>query len=94
MRQLCGGRRDQAHHQGKRNHKVRRITPHALAQPFLTMSREDDSKWPQKNKDGRQELEIRVGNDHISFEVGNARLSVNGDTDSVDRPPRLARWSM
>jgi protein mago nashi len=31
--------------------------------------KEDDAKWPQKNKDGRQELEIRVGNDHISFEV-------------------------
>ncbi len=34
-----------------------------------TRDREDDSKWPQKNKDGRQELEIRLGNDHISFEV-------------------------
>lgn len=32
--------------------------------------KEDDSKWPQKNKDGRQELEIRMGSDHISFEVG------------------------
>lgn len=31
--------------------------------------REDDAKWPQKNKDGRQELEIRLGNEHISFEV-------------------------
>ncbi|KAI0110277.1 Mago nashi protein [Daldinia grandis] len=31
--------------------------------------KEDDAKWPQKNKDGRQELEIRVGNDHISFEA-------------------------
>jgi Mago nashi protein len=31
--------------------------------------KEDDSKWPQKNKDGRQELEIRMGNEHISFEV-------------------------
>jgi protein mago nashi len=31
--------------------------------------KEDDSKWPQKNKDGRQELEIRLGNDHISFET-------------------------
>jgi len=31
--------------------------------------KEDDSKWPQKNKDGRQELEIRLGNDHIQFEV-------------------------
>ncbi|KAF9890284.1 hypothetical protein FE257_006198 [Aspergillus nanangensis] len=30
--------------------------------------KEDDSKWPQKNKDGRQELEIRIGNEHISFE--------------------------
>lgn len=36
---------------------------------MLTPHREDDSKWPQKNKDGRQELEIRLGNDHISFEV-------------------------
>ena len=33
--------------------------------------REDDSKWPEKNKDGRQELEIRLGNEHISFEVIN-----------------------
>ncbi|EFY84880.1 Mago nashi domain protein [Metarhizium acridum CQMa 102] len=36
--------------------------------------KEDDSKWPQKNKDGRQELEIRLGNDHISFEVILKRL--------------------
>lgn len=31
--------------------------------------KEDDAKWPQKNKDGRQELEIRLGSEHISFEV-------------------------
>ena len=31
--------------------------------------KEDDSRWPQKNKDGRQELEIRFGNEHIQFEV-------------------------
>lgn len=36
---------------------------------MLMRRREDDSKWPQKNKDGRQELEIRLGNEHISFEV-------------------------
>jgi hypothetical protein len=36
---------------------------------YLTTHREDDTKWPQKNKDGRQELEIRLGNEHISFEV-------------------------
>jgi protein mago nashi len=33
--------------------------------------KEDDTNWPQKNKDGRQELEIRLGNEHISFEVGS-----------------------
>jgi hypothetical protein len=36
--------------------------------------REDDTKWPQKNKDGRQELEIRLGSEHISFEVCSADL--------------------
>lgn len=41
--------------------------------PCWQFLREDDSKWPQKNKDGRQELEIRLGNDHISFEVGTTR---------------------
>jgi protein mago nashi len=35
----------------------------------LISRREDDSKWPEKNRDGRQELEIRLGNEHISFEV-------------------------
>lgn len=35
----------------------------------LIQTREDDTKWPQKNKDGRQELEIRLGSEHISFEV-------------------------
>jgi len=32
-------------------------------------SREDDANWPKKNIVGKQELEIRVGNDHIAFEV-------------------------
>lgn len=41
-----------------------------MQRQMLTLDlREDDSKWPQKNKDGRQELEIRLGNEHISFEV-------------------------
>lgn len=39
--------------------------------------KEDDAKWPEKNKDGRQELEIRLGNEHISFEVQNIRLLSN-----------------
>ncbi len=30
---------------------------------------EDDKKWPPKNRDGKQELELRLGSFHISFEV-------------------------
>ncbi|WFD36610.1 Protein mago nashi [Malassezia cuniculi] len=30
---------------------------------------EDDEKWPRKNSDGRQELEVRLGREHISFET-------------------------
>ncbi len=36
---------------------------------YSQVSREDDGKWPKKNKDGRQELEIKMGSEHISFEV-------------------------
>ncbi|KAJ1977464.1 hypothetical protein H4R33_006218 [Dimargaris cristalligena] len=28
---------------------------------------EDDEQWPQRNSDGKQELEIRLGDKHISF---------------------------
>lgn len=45
--------------------------------------KEDDSKWPQKNKDGRQELEIRLGNEHISFETAKIGSLVDV-TDSAD----------
>jgi protein mago nashi len=38
--------------------------------------KEDDTKWPQKNKDGKQELEIRLGSEHINFEVGHAQYTV------------------
>ncbi len=33
--------------------------------------REDDSQWPTKNVVGSQEIEVRLGNEHISFEVKN-----------------------
>ncbi|KAI8962977.1 Mago nashi protein [Daldinia sp. FL1419] len=45
--------------------------------------KEDDAKWPQKNKDGRQELEIRVGNDHISFETAKIGSLIDV-TESAD----------
>lgn len=35
----------------------------------LVYYREDDTNWPKKNIVGKQELEIRVGSDHIAFEV-------------------------
>ena len=31
--------------------------------------RENDGLWPKKNAVGRQELEIRIGNEHALFEV-------------------------
>jgi Mago nashi protein len=34
---------------------------------------EDDSNWPQPDRDGRQELEIKIGKEHISF---NVRFSI------------------
>ncbi|KAG0175027.1 Protein mago nashi 2 [Apophysomyces sp. BC1034] len=31
--------------------------------------KEDDTQWPPKNVVGSQELEVRMGNEHISFET-------------------------
>ncbi|KAI9786049.1 MAG: Protein mago nashi [Peltula sp. TS41687] len=31
--------------------------------------KEDDTRWPRRNKDGGQELEIHMGTEQISFEV-------------------------
>ncbi|KAH8785958.1 Mago nashi domain protein [Diaporthe sp. PMI_573] len=45
--------------------------------------KEDDGKWPQKNKDGRQELEIKMGGDHISFETAKIG-SLHDVTESAD----------
>lgn len=64
--------------------------------------KEDDAKWPEKNKDGRQELEIRLGNEHISFEVWIDIIcdprcwywDIESLTDRVtaSRQQRSARW--
>lgn len=45
--------------------------------------KEDDAKWPQKNKDGRQELEIRIGGEHISFETAKIGSLIDV-TESAD----------
>jgi protein mago nashi len=44
----------------------------ALGERRLT-DREDDSAWPKKNVVGRQELEVRLDKEHISFEVGTSK---------------------
>lgn len=33
------------------------------------ITKEDDTNWPKKNIVGKQELEIRIGNDHIALET-------------------------
>lgn len=38
------------------------------------ITKEDDAKWPPRNRDGKQELEIRIGKYHISFEVSRGLL--------------------
>lgn len=45
--------------------------------------REDDGNWPKKNIVGKQELEIRIDNEHISFET--AKIGSLADVaDSAD----------
>ena len=45
------------------------------------------AKWPKKNKDGRQELEIRLGNEHISFET--AKIGSLVDVQESEDPEGL-----
>ena len=47
---------------------VSKLCSYILTFDFLFL-REDDSNWPSKDIVGKQELEIRIGNDHIAFEV-------------------------
>ncbi|CED84809.1 mago nashi [Phaffia rhodozyma] len=49
--------------------------------------KEDDAKWPKKGQQGKQELEIRIGNDHISFET--AKLGSLADVQDSEDPEGL-----
>lgn len=58
--------------------------------------REDDSKWPPKNKDGMQELAIKIGKDSISFQVSEECVTTNQlyFADIFRRPQRSGRsWT-
>ncbi|TKY87641.1 hypothetical protein EX895_003222 [Sporisorium graminicola] len=48
---------------------------------------EDDAKWPKKNATGRQELEVRLGKEHISFET--AKIGSLVDVQDSDDPEGL-----
>lgn len=37
------------------------------------ITKEDDSNWPAPDKDGRQELEIKLDKEHISFTVSHEK---------------------
>ncbi|KAG8339501.1 putative Mago nashi protein [Trypanosoma vivax] len=47
----------------------------------------DDERWPQPDRNGRQELEIRLGDTHISF-VTNKITSLS-EVESADKPQGL-----
>lgn len=49
--------------------------------------KEDDTKWPEPDRVGRQELEIVMGNDHISFTTSKIGSLV--DVNSSDDPEGL-----
>lgn len=49
--------------------------------------KEDDAKWPRKNVVGRQELEVRLGSEHISFET--AKIGALVDVQDSDDPEGL-----
>jgi len=49
--------------------------------------KEDDQRWPKRNVVGRQELEIRLGNEHISFET--AKIGSLVDVQESDDPEGL-----
>ncbi|KAI0933326.1 hypothetical protein AcV7_004829 [Taiwanofungus camphoratus] len=56
------------------------------------ITKEDDTNWPKKNIVGKQELEIRVGNDHIAFEVCHANRT-SSMSNNVSRLRKSAPWS-
>lgn len=52
--------------------KEARVSPAVIEELKYLLVKEricdaDDEKWPEPDRNGRQELEVRVGNTHISF---------------------------
>ena len=51
------------------------------------VTKEDDHRWPAPDRDGRQELEIKMGSEHISFTCSKIGSLVN--VSSSDDPEGL-----
>merc|ERR1711879_1006464 len=49
--------------------------------------KEDDNNWPQPNEVGRQEIEIVMGNEHISFVT--TKIGSTAEVDKSDDPEGL-----
>lgn len=84
--------RVQTDHRGQRYCQVRVSNVPRPAHVDLACS-EDDTNWPKKNVVGRQVLEIRLGNNHISFEVNmHARYAhrIHSQLVHADGEDRLA----
>lgn len=52
----------------------------------------DDSKWPEPAKSGRQELEVVMGDDHISFTVSKLHNSIKFCVIFIQRLQKLDLW--
>jgi len=61
--------------------EVKRITDQS------DILKESDDRWPKRNKDGREELEIKLGNKHVSFET--AKIALLSQVSESDDPEGL-----
>lgn len=52
------------------------------------ITKEDDAAWPRAAREGRQELEIKVNDEHIAFEV--AKIGSLLDVQSSEDPDGLS----
>lgn len=48
---------------------------------------ESDERWPEKDRDGKQELEVKIGRNHISFET--AKIGSLSDVQNSNDPEGL-----
>lgn len=55
--------------------------------------REDDHNWPEPDRVGRQELEVKLGKEHISFTVSmKKRMRSRSMQREVRRGSGMAFW--